>query len=610
MCGIAGYYGPEELDPAALDACLTLMGRRGPDAHGAYRHVSPQGRHVCLLHSRLSIIDLDPRSNQPFRDASKVIAFNGEIYNYLELRKRLEGEGRAFRTHGDTEVLIAALGAYGVKALDLCDGMWAFACYDEGTGDLMLSRDRFGEKPLFLYKRGGGIFFGSEIKFIRALSGDAPGLNAEKLNRYLVNGYRALFKSEDSYFLGVESLPAATVEIVDAAGAGTRERYWDFAFRPDAGMGYGDAVEELRAILIDSVKLRLRADVPIAFCMSGGIDSNSLVAIAKKRLGYQVHGFTIANTDSRYEEMDLVEQAVRELGIKHTAIRLSTEGFLPRLKDLVAYHDSPVATISYYVHWLLMESVRDHGYKISVSGTAADELFTGYYDHHLAYLREVEGDAELYAASLANWNRHIRPVVRNPHFQDPRLFSDRPGFRGHLYMETDGFSAYLSKPWSEAFAERAYAGDILRNRMLNEMFHEVVPMILHEDDLNAMYFSIENRSPFLSRDLFEFSLRVPTRHLIRDGYTKALLRDAMHGLVPEAILRKRQKVGFNAPVLDLLDVKDPQVKAYLLDDGPIFDHIDRAKMETLLAKPAISDSENKFLFSFLSAKAFLEGAGP
>lgn len=607
MCGIAGYYGPEELVPAALGACLALMGRRGPDAHGLYRHVSPQGRHVCLLHSRLSIIDLDPRSNQPYRDGSKVIAFNGEIYNYLELKKRLEGEGRSFRTHGDTEVLIAALGAYGGKALDLCDGMWAFACYDEGSGELVLSRDRFGEKPLFLYQRGGGIFFGSEIKFIRALSGDAPGLNAEKLNRYLVNGYRALFKGEDSYFLGVDSLPAATMETINAAGTRTRKRYWNFAFNPDANMGYADAVEELRSILIDSVKLRLRADVPIAFCMSGGIDSNSLVAIAKKRLGYQVHGFTIANTDSRYEEMDLVDQAVRELGIRHTAIRLSTQGFLPRLKDLVAYHDSPVATISYYVHWLLMESVREHGYKISVSGTAADELFTGYYDHHLAYLREVEGDAELYAVSLANWSRHIRPVVRNPHFQDPRLFSDRPGFRAHLYMEADGFAAYLSRPWSEAFAEETYAEDLLRNRMLNEMFHEVVPMILHEDDLNAMYFSIENRSPFLSRDLFEFSLRVPTRHLIRDGYTKALLRDAMHGLVPEPILRKRQKVGFNAPVLDLLDVKNPQVRAYLLDDGPIFAHIDRTKMETLLAQPAISDSENKFLFSFLSTKAFLEG---
>jgi asparagine synthase (glutamine-hydrolysing) len=173
-------------------------------------------------------------------------------------------------------------------------------------------------------------------------------------------------------------------------------------------------------------------------------------------------------------------------------------------------------------------------------------------------------------------------------------------------MEADGFSGYLREPWSEAFAEEGYASDLLRDRMLNEMFHEVVPMILHEDDLNAMYFSIENRSPFLSRRLFEFSLRVPTRHLIRDGYTKALLRDAMEGLVPAPILRKRQKVGFNAPVLDLLDVKSPGIREYLLDDGPVFAHIDRGAMERLLDKDAISDSENKFLFAFLSAKSFLE----
>jgi asparagine synthase (glutamine-hydrolysing) len=606
MCGIAGYYGPEALDPARIEACLERMGRRGPDASGSYRHVTREGRHVDLLHSRLSIIDLDPRSNQPFRDGSKVIAFNGEIYNYLELKQRLKAGGRAFRTHGDTEVLIAALGAEGPAALDRCDGMWAFACFDEVDGTLLLSRDRFGEKPLFLYERGGGVFFGSEIKFIIALAGAAPALNEDKLRHYLVNGYRALFKGSDSYFQGVDSLPAASVETIDARGARSRSRYWDFRFRPDADMTYSAAVDELRAILIDSVKLRLRADVPIAFCMSGGVDSNSLVAIAKKVLGYDVHGFTIANTDSRYEEMELVDLAVKELGVRHTPIRLSTEGFLPKLRGLVEYHDSPVATISYYVHWLLMESVRDHGYKISVSGTAADELFTGYYDHHLAYLKEAEPDADLYAESLAAWRRHILPVVRNPHFRDPRLFSADPGFRGHLYMESDGFSRYLRKPWSGPFTEADYTPDLLRNRMLNEMFHEVVPMILHEDDLNAMFFSIENRSPFLSRDLFEFSLRVPTRHLMRDGYTKALLRDAMAGVVPEPILRARKKVGFNAPVLDLLDVKSPKVREYLLDDGPVFERVDRKAIEALIGKPAISDGENKFLFSFLSAKSFLE----
>lgn len=607
MCGIAGYYGPKEPDPARVRACLEMMGRRGPDASGVYRHVTPQGRHVCLLHTRLSIIDLDPRSNQPYRDGSRVIAFNGEIYNYLELRSLLEGGGRQFRTRSDTEVLVAALGARGTAAaLDLCDGMWAFACYDEATGELVLSRDRFGEKPLFLYAKEDGIFFGSEIKFILALAGEVPALNEARLRRFLVNGYRALFKGTDSYFQGIESLPAAGVERVDAAGRRSRSSYWNFAYRPDEGMAYPQAAEELRSILIDTVKLRLRADVPIAFCLSGGIDSNSLAAVAKKRLGYDVHGFTIANTDSRYEEMDLVRLAVEELGIRHTSIRLSPDGFLPKLRDLVAYHDAPVATISYYVHWLLMESVRAHGYKISVSGTGADELFTGYYDHHLAYLRQVEPDPALYETSLDNWRRHILPVVRNPYFRQPRLFSDNPAFRGHLYMEADGFSRYLREPWSEAFAEEGYASDLLRDRMLNEMFHEVVPMILHEDDLNAMYFSIENRSPFLSRRLFEFSLRVPTRHLIRDGYTKALLRDAMEGLVPAPILRKRQKVGFNAPVLDLLDVKSPGIREYLLDDGPVFAHIDRGAMERLLDKDAISDSENKFLFAFLSAKSFLE----
>src|SRR5262249_54991183 len=257
-----------------------------------------------------------------------------------------------------------------------------------------------------------------------------------------------------------------------------------------------------RAALLKSVKLRLRADVPLAFCMSGGVDSNSLIAVARKVFDYDVHGFTIANSDARYEEQELVQHAVAELGIRHTSIPVDVRDFLPRLRTLVRQHDAPVYTITYYAHWLLMESIAKYGYRISVSGTAADELFSGYYDHHLAYLAMVKADAARHGAYLASWVEHVKPIVRNPFLSNPDLFANDPGLREHIYLDAAGFAEALTTTWSEAFHERAFTRDVLRNRMLNELFYEATPVILHEDDLNAMYFSIENRSPFLDRTLF------------------------------------------------------------------------------------------------------------
>jgi len=371
-------------------------------------------------------------------------------------------------------------------------------------------------------------------------------------------------------------------------------------------MTYAEAVAGARERLIRSVELRLRADVPLAFCMSGGVDSNSLISIAKRVFDYDVHGFTIANTDSRYEEQDMVDLAVSDLGIRHTSISVNTTDFLPNLRILIRQHDAPVYTISYYAHWLLMESVAAHGYRIAVSGTAADELYTGYYDHHLAYLYEVRNQPELHSASVTAWENHIRPIVRNPFLSDPDCFIKDPAFREHIFMGADQFARYLTNPWEEPFVEGEYSSRLLRNRMLNELFHEAVPVILHEDDLNAMYFSIENRSPFLDRNLIEFCNRIPSQFLIRDGRAKAVLRESMREIVPQPVLDNRRKVGFNAPIFSFLDLQDPKVRAYLLDDSPIFDHIHREAIENIVDKSHLPNSESKFLFYFLSSKLFLE----
>jgi asparagine synthase (glutamine-hydrolysing) len=609
MCGIAGYVGKRELTPETIGRCLERMHHRGPDA-SAYRHFTrPDGDHVYLLSSRLDIIDLEERSNQPLAVGDSWISYNGELYNYLEVRDELARAGRSFVTASDTEVLLTALDEWGIAGLDRCEGMWAFAAYDERDGKLTLCRDRFGEKPLYLLEDDNGIYWGSEAKFIVELFGRPLRPDLDQLFRYLVNGYKALYKDERTFFQGLRELPPATAFQLRPRAANEQVRFWRPSSEQDEGLSYEDAVAQVRERLIRSVELRLRADVPLAFCMSGGVDSLSLISIAKTVLAYDVHGFTIVNDDARYDEQDMVEHAVRELGLRHTAIPVTTEGFLPKLRGLVRHHDAPVYTITYYAHWLLMDAIAGAGYRISVSGTAADELFSGYYDHHLAYLYEVRADRPRHARALAAWTEHVRPLVRNPYLGNPDLFVRDATERSYIYLDAEEFAGYLSNGFREPFTEATYTHSLLRNRMLNELFHEAVPVILHEDDLNAMYFSIENRSPYLDRDLFELSTRIPTRHLVQDGRAKAVLRDAMRGIVPDKIVDNRRKVGFNAPILSFLDTKDTETRAVLLEDSPIFEHVRRERIAALLERNFLPNSESKFLFNFLNSKFFLEEFG-
>ena len=605
MCGIAGYFGTRTLPPETLARCFERMERRGPDGHGHIHRVIGSARNAYLLHSRLRIIDLDPRANQPFARASGHLSFNGELYNYLELRDGLARDGESFSTASDTEVLASLLATRGVDGLDACEGMWAFAWLDENG--LILCRDRFGEKPLYVFEDSTGVYFGSEPKFIFALLGRQLPVNLNHLQRYLVNGYKALYKAGDTFFTGLGEVRPGSIVRFDARGQRQDQRYWTPRFDvTDESMTFEQAVELARDALVESVKLRLRADVPIAFCLSGGVDSNALIAIAKQRLGYEVHGFTIMNTDERYEERAMVEIAVAELGLRHTTIPVEHTDFLPNLRQLIRYHDSPVSTITYYAQWQLMSAVAAEGYKVSVSGTGADELFSGYFDHQNFYIEALGGDPAAQARAREDWRRVVGPIVRNPFLQDSDCFVKNPALRDHIYLDAEGFSKLLISPWSEPFAEEAYSRVPLRNRMNNELFHESVPPILHEDDLNSMYFSIENRSPFLDRRLFEVCQSVPTRHLVREARAKAVLREAVRGLAPDAVIDNPRKVGFNVPIFDYLDVADPKVREQILDNGPIFELLRRESIADLIDKPELRNSQSKFLFYFLNARMFLE----
>lgn len=606
MCGIAGYIGSDRIDEERIAATMNRMINRGPD-HQAFSVFQEQDRFVYLLHSRLSIIDLDPRAHQPLTIGDTTVIFNGEIYNYLEIRAELEKKGVVFQTMSDTEVLLQCYREYGKQCVDHFEGMWAFAIYDRTKNILFLSRDRFAEKPLYFMKTTKGFFFASEIKFISALSGKSLTINKSHIFRYLVNGYKSIYKISDTYFQEIGEIPFGTNVTIGKDLQPRNYRYWQPRFEPQE-MSLEEAVAGTRDWLTESMRIRLRADVPLAFCLSGGIDSASLASLAAKTFGYGVAAFSIVDRDERYNEYDNIMATVKDLDCPHTIIEISKEGFFERLRSLIAYHDVPLATISYYVHAFLSESISLAGFKVAVSGTAADELFTGYYDHFNLHLYEMRQDPA-FTAYIGDWQRHIAPIVRNPDMQNPKMYFDQPGIRAHIYLNRDIFAAILKDEFLEDFFEESYCESLLRNRMLNELFHESIPVILHEDDLNSMYYSIENRSPFLDSRLFAFAYSIPARHLIHDGYGKYILREALRGILNEQVRTDRRKVGFNASINSLVDFAKKEVREYLLDDGPIYDDLRKDRMEKIMSIHPMPNSVSKFMFNFINAKMFLEMSG-
>ena len=613
MCGIAGYVGPRLLEDSRADACAALMRRRGPDAEGRSRHVTPDGRHVLLLHSRLAILDLDQRSNQPYRVDEGELAFNGEIYNYRELAIELEREGVHLRSTGDTEVLATLLGRDGAAALERCEGMWAFAWYSTRRGTLLLARDRFGEKPLLVHRAlDGGVYFASEPTFLAALLGRPLRPNLRHVRRFLVNGYKSLYKTRETFFEGVEELPPGYVGLIDSEGRWTESPWWSPKFGPEREMSFEEAVAGTRERLIRSVELRLRADVPLAFHLSGGVDSNALISIAKRELGHDVRGYTIMNEDARYEEGAMIALAVRELGIDHVPVALPSDDFLITLREQIRTRGAPVLTMSSHATWRLTERIARDGFKVSVNGSGADELFSGYYDHHNAYLADMHRvNLDRHRTAKVEWEANAGKYVRNPYLKDPDYFVSSPLSRQHIYLNTADFAGFLVDPFLEPFTEQMFLpGSILRNRMANELTAEAVPVLLHEDDLNAMYHSVENRAPFLDSELFGWATAIPTRHLVRDGLAKSVLRSALTGIAPGAILRNPRKVGFNAPIEMFLDRSDPTIATELLADSPVYDVVRRDAVKELLSLGALPNSRSKFLFSFLSVRLFLEEFTP
>lgn len=602
MCGIAGYFGNNKLSKNLFYKASKHLQSRGPD-NTSFFFDYKKSVFVGLIHTRLSIIDLKKRSNQPFHFKDYVMIFNGEIYNYKELRKILIFKGYKFNTNSDSEVLIKSFDFWGKKAFTKFEGMWAVIIYNKKKNNIVISRDCFGEKPLYYFKCEKGIFFASNINSLLNLIGEKKRINYTHIKRYLVNGYKSLHKTNETFFLGIKDFPKNNIFSIDKDFRFKKKILWNPDIKVNQHIKYDQAIDEIKDILINSVKHKMRADVDLAFCLSGGVDSNSIVGIANKILNKKINAFSIINKDLRFEENKMINIAAKTQNLSHYKIILEKKNFINNLEKQVISTGRPIYTISYYLQNFLMKEISKKGFKVSISGTGADEIFTGYYDHYNLYAYQVKKN-KIYNTRINNfWNRNIKKYVRNPYLRNLKLYYKNKNFRDHVYLNNKLFSTYLHDSWRENFKEKKFTSDILKNRMLNELFYEAVPVILSEDDNNSMNYSIENRSPFLDIRLLNYVLNLPSKYFMQKGFAKSLLRDSMKNIVNKDILLNPRKVGFNASISENLDLK--KNKDYILSDDKIFEFVKKDEIEKLIKKKELLNSESKFLFNFINSKIFL-----
>ena len=608
MCGISGYISKTNLiADNGVPRTLELMKRRGPDSKNFYKN-SYNSKQLALLHSRLNIIDLNERANQPYYDEHFIVVFNGEIYNYLEIKNKLKEKNYKFNTNSDTEVLIKSFQEYGEKCVDHFIGMWAFAIWDIKKKQLFLSRDPFGEKPLYYYLDKNGFFFGSEIKFIKSLCKKKFEVSQNQIQKNIFLGYKSLNKSNSTFYKDIISLESSSNILIDLDLNLIKKRYWKPKLDIDQNMNINDAINGVKNNLVKSLELRMRSDVPIAFCLSGGVDSSLLASHAKKTFNKEISTFSIIDKDPRYDESENIRCVIDDLKCNNELIRMNNDEslFFDRLKVLTNYHDGPIATLTYYIHSFLSESISKQNFKVAISGTGADELFTGYYDHFLLHFETLK-DTKYLSPKIESWEKFILPNIRNPHLQKSKLYIDEPDNRDLVYEKNFGISQYSINEVEQKFSEENYCDELLRKRMMNELFHEVVPVILKHDDLNSMYYSIENRSPYLDRDLLEFALTIPPHLLIENGLQKKILRDSGEGILIDKVRLSKQKKGFNASINSIINLNDLNVLDYIFDtNSPIAEYVDLLKLRKDLNIKFIPNHLSKLIFSIISTNFFLE----
>ena len=648
MCGIAGLcnFSEATVDTGLLLRMASCMRHRGPDDEGyafintrdgvfktaggkdtpaavresryLYSPVSDidsVDAHSCNFnlafgYRRLSIIDLSPAGHQPMcnRDGKCWIVYNGEIYNYVELREELKSRGHNFVTQSDTEVTLQAYEEWGFDCLNKFNGMWAFALWDGRKRELFCSRDRFGVKPFYYYWDGTDFAFASEIKALLQCPFVKTGPNDESIYQYLVNG-RSEGKA-DTFFHNIKQLEPGHFLTVGENGLQV-QRYYSLGYTLEAGHFDAEAMrryaDDFIELFKDSVKIRLRSDVPVGSCLSGGLDSSAIVCIINRFLesdGYsrEVVGerqktFSACYDLSAFDERQFIQEVVRATDVDSHYVFPSGERFWQEIDDLIWHQEEPFGSTSIYAQWNVMRLARENGVPVLLDGQGADETLAGYHTYFNAYLAQL-----LYAGRLCNYRREfnaIRRITQNPVFSSFSfllpLYNSLPAavrswllgsmVKGSI-LNVQNTSlmndAFLAK---HAGVNQSKAETNLQAALWKSETEYGLKELLRYEDKNSMAFSVETRTPFVDYRLVEFVFSLPACYKIHNGWTKYLLRISTGGLLPEKIRWRKDKLGFPTPeaawmrenggrIREVFASKDFRASAYL-DEKRILRDLDK-----------------------------------
>lgn len=618
MCGILGIVGARasSLDARCLNTALDYVRHRGPDDEGyllykadtgaivelggddtnpqlalpSIKAVSGRPFDVAFAHRRLSILDVSPAGHQPMasQDGRYWLTFNGEIYNFVELRRALTQLGHSFKTGTDTEVIIAAYAEWGPAMLSRFIGMFALGILDTRDRSVMLARDPFGIKPLYWTRVGNGLAFASEIKPLLSMLPQSPLVNVESLYRFMRFGFTDAYNT--TMLADIQQLPAAHYMVLGADG-GIRtpaRAYWIPGAVPRRAIGIGEAAEELRRLFDESIRLHLRSDVPLGACLSGGLDSTAIVASMRAQLGEgsPIHSFSYINDDPQRGEGPFVDIAAKAFGLEQHRVSPRAEDLLADLDTLVRTQEQPFDTTSIYAQYTVFRLARQSGITVMLDGQGSDEIFGGYPTAVSARLASALLSGNLTAARALVSSAHMTGRALRMRITLSALGRMLPTPLMGPFMSLVGeplYPAWMNTRWFRAQGHRAEprqqgrGRDALREELLHFIQAHSLPRLLRYEDRNSMAFSIESRVPFCNVPLAEFALSLTANHLVdKDGETKAVLRRAMADVVPRAIL-ERPKVGFETPERQWLSTIRPWIADVVKSDAfrtlPFISHV-------------------------------------
>jgi asparagine synthase (glutamine-hydrolysing) len=576
MCGISGTVSIAKDIQSVRDVLLRaqkVQQHRGSDSQGIkcfnINHWSGG-----LGHQRLSILDLTDDANQPMfsNSGNSWIVFNGEIYNYIEIREELQANGHTFKSCSDTEVLITALEHWGIdEALSKFNGMWSFAWLDLKNSSLVLCRDRLGIKPLYFCHLNNSLFFGSEIKTLLSMTESKFRLNIRVVGEYLLQSL--LDTSDCTFFDGIEKIPPAHYATIDLASTSLKLEYKLYWRLSDRAVEFGSEtslIENIRELFFDAVRLRLRSDVPIGILLSGGIDSSAIATATQIILGSnnQLNLLAAVSNDTQYDESHFIDIMGNYLNnrVNKVSLDLAPEQAFDYLEQVCWFNDEPVGSFSNVAHYLLMKKAQELDITVVLSGQGADELLCGYKKYLGFYIQELVRSGKYLQAnslilsfwsnktilnqfSLAEAQRYLPKVVR----------TGKPDIRGD-YLQC----------FAPEFLGLATDSSVLKRQSLDVQRFSV-PALLHYEDRMSMAWAREIRVPFLDYRLVELLMSIPVEMKLQQGWTKYIFRKAIEPYLPNEITWRKDKQGFVNPQSQWLknELKN-KVLEFLQEDSLIF----------------------------------------